>query len=116
MLEVVRWDPDKREATVMSGFGPRSNWLLNVLAGGPVEVRIAAMRFEPTARSLEREEAARVMEDYERRSRFTGPIVHAVLSRLAGFRYDASAEARDRLVEALPLLAFAPRADDDEGP
>jgi hypothetical protein len=116
MLEVVRWDPDKREATVMSGFGPRSNWLLNVLAGGAVEVLIAATRFEPTARSLEREEAVLVLADYERRNRLTGPIVRAVLSRLAGFRYDGSAEARDRLVEALPLLAFSPRDSNDEAP
>jgi hypothetical protein len=41
-----------------------------------------------------------------------GPIVRAVLSRLAGFRYDGSAEARDRLVEALPLVAFSPRDED----
>ena len=116
MLEVVRWDADRREATVMSGFGPRSSWLLNVLAGGPVEVRIAATRFEPAARPLERDESVRVMEDYERRNRLAGPIVRAVLSRLAGFRYDGSAEARDRLVEALPLLAFSPRDSDGEDP
>lgn len=109
MLEVVRWDPEKQEAIVMSGFGQRSNWLLNVLAGGAVEVRIAATRFEPAVRSPEREEAVRVLADYERRNRLAGPIVRAVLSRLAGFRYDGSAAARYRLVEALPLVAFNPR-------
>lgn len=113
MLEVVRWDPDKHEATVVSGFGPRSDWLLNVRAGGAVEVRTAATRFEPTARSLEREEATLVLADYERRNRLAGPVVRAVLSRLAGFRYDGSAEARGRLVEALPLVAFRPRSRGD---
>lgn len=113
MLEVVRWDPEKREATVMSGFGPRSSWLRNVLGGGAVEVRIAARRFEPTARSLDREEAVVVLADYEQRNRLAGPIVRAILSRLAGFRYDGSAEARERLVGALPLLAFSPRNGDD---
>lgn len=112
MLEVVQWDDGKREAVVMSGFGPQADWLLNVLAGGTVEVQIASLRFAPTVRTLEREEAAMVVEGYERRNRLAGPIVRGVLSRLAGFRYDGSAAARDRLVEALPLLAFSPEGND----
>jgi deazaflavin-dependent oxidoreductase (nitroreductase family) len=114
MLEVVHWDPSKREAVVMSGFGPSANWRLNVLAGGAVEVQIAGLRFAPVVRSLEREEAVHAVEDYERRNRLAGPIVRGVLSRLAGFRYDGSAEARERLVEALPLLAFS-RGNRDSG-
>lgn len=113
MLEVVGWDADKREATVMSGFGPEANWRLNVLAGGAAEVRIAELRFAPRVRSLEVEEAVAVLADYERRNRAVGPIVRAILSRLAGFRYDGSAESRHRLVEALPLVAFSPRNGDE---
>jgi len=112
MLEVVEWNPEKREATVMSGFGPDANWRLNVLAGGAVEVQIGALRFEPRVRSPEREEAVTVVADYERRNRLAGPLVRAVLSRLAGFRYDGSAAARYRLIEALPLMAFSPRDGD----
>jgi hypothetical protein len=108
MLEVMEWDPERREAIVMSGFGPDASWRLNVLAGGAVEVQIAALRFEARVRSPEREEAVTVVADYERRNRVAGPIVRAVLSRLAGFRYDGSAEARYRLIETLPLLAFSP--------
>jgi hypothetical protein len=52
-----------------------------------------------------------VVAAYERRNRVARPVVRAVLSRLAGFRYDGSTEARDRLVEALPLLAFSPNSD-----
>jgi deazaflavin-dependent oxidoreductase (nitroreductase family) len=109
MLEVVGWDPEKREAIVMSGFGPDASWRLNVLAGGAVEVQIAGLRFAPQMRSPEREEAVAVVADYERRNRIAGPIVRAVFSRLAGFPYDGSAESRRRLVEALPLVAFSPR-------
>jgi deazaflavin-dependent oxidoreductase (nitroreductase family) len=108
MLEVVRWAPDKREATVMSGFGPRANWWLNVLAGGAVEVRIAELRFEPEARPLEKAEAMLALEGYERRNRIARPVARAALSRLAGFRYDGTPERRGRLVEALPLLALRP--------
>jgi deazaflavin-dependent oxidoreductase (nitroreductase family) len=108
MLEVVRWDPDKGEATVMSGFGPDANWRLNVLAGGSVEVQIATLKFKPLVRSLGREEAASAIADYERRNRLARPIVRSVFSHLAGFRYDGSTAARRRLVEALPLLGFSP--------
>ncbi len=113
MLEVVRWEPAEREATVMSGFGPQADWRLNVLASGAVEVRIAGLRFEPEVRSPERDEAVSVIEDYERRNRIAGPVVRAVLSRLAGFRYDGSPEARDRLSQRCPLLAFSPKSEGD---
>jgi deazaflavin-dependent oxidoreductase (nitroreductase family) len=109
ILEVVGWDPDRREAIVMSGFGAHANWRLNALAGGAIEVQIAGLRFEPRVRSPERKEAADVVADYERRNRIAGPIVRAILSWLAGFRYDGSAESRSRLVETLPVLAFSPR-------
>lgn len=112
MLEVVRWGPAKQEAIVMSGFGPDANWRLNVLAGGAVEVQIAGLRFAPRVRSPEREEAIDVLADYERRNRVAGPIVRAILSRLAGFRYDGSTESRNKLVEALPLVAFRPHGGD----
>jgi hypothetical protein len=114
MLEVVGWDSEKHEAIVMSGFGPDASWRLNVLAGGAVEVQIAGLRFEPRVRSPEREEAVAVVADYERRNRLAGPVVRAILSRLAGFRYDGSTESRRKLVETLPLVALSPR-DRDKG-
>jgi deazaflavin-dependent oxidoreductase (nitroreductase family) len=106
ILEVVDWDVARREAIVMSGLGPWAGWYLNVLDGGAEEVRIAAARFRPAVRELETDEAVRVVAGYERRNRFVAPVVRAIFSRLAGFRYDGSEEARRRLVGALPLLAF----------
>lgn len=110
MLEVVAWDPAAREAVVMSGFGPRAQWYRNVLAGEAVEVQIARERFAPSAHPLDAEEASRVMDAYERRNRVAARVIRVVLSRLAGLRYDGSDAARRRLVEALPLVAFRPRA------
>jgi deazaflavin-dependent oxidoreductase (nitroreductase family) len=110
ILEVVDWDPSQREAVVMSGLGPRAGWYLNVLDGGAEEVRIAAARFRPAVRELETGEAVRVVAGYERRNRFVAPVVRAIFSRLAGFRYDGSDEARRRLVGALPLIAFRERS------
>lgn len=106
MLEVVRWDAERGEATVMSGFGDRSNWLLNIRDGGAWEIQIATRRFRPVVRELGPAEAVDVIADYERRSRLLSPVIRLILSRLAGFRYDGTPEQRRRLVEVLPLVAF----------
>ena len=109
VLEVVAWRPAAREAVVMSGLGPRSQWYRNVLAGHAVEVQIARLRFAPSVRPLGTDEAVRVLADYEQRNRIVTPLVRAVLSRLAGFRYDGSDAAQRRLIRALPLVALRPR-------
>jgi deazaflavin-dependent oxidoreductase (nitroreductase family) len=106
VLEVVSWRPERSEAVVMSGWGPHAEWYRNVRAGGAVEISIARRRFHPSVRPLPVEEAVAVLVDYERRNRPLAPVVRAILSRLAGFRYDGSEAGRRRLVEALPLVAF----------
>lgn len=109
VLEVVAWRPVACEAVVVSGFGPSAQWYQNVLAGQAVEVQLARLRFVPSVRPLDLHEAVGVLADYERRNRIARPLVRAVLSKLAGFRYDGSDAARRRLVEALPLVALRPR-------
>ncbi len=114
VVEVVRWDSERGEAVVMSGWGRRANWFRNVEAGGAVEVELGRQRFRPEVRVLEPEEAVAVLADYEHRNRLAAPIVRAVLSRLAGFRYDGSDASRLRVVETLPLVGFThapPRPD-----
>ncbi len=110
VLEVVQWRASDREAIVLSGWGRRSQWFRNVQAGGAEQIRIGRERWAPEARVLEAPEAVRVLGDYEHRNRFAAPVVRRVLSRLAGFDYDGSAAARERLVGELPLLGFRPRA------
>ena len=105
VLEVVSWRPELAEAVVMSGFGSQSQWYRNVLAGG-AEIQIARRRFHASVRALDEEEAVAVLADYERSNRIVTPLVRAVLSRLAGFRYDGSELGRRRLVGVLPLVAF----------
>jgi deazaflavin-dependent oxidoreductase (nitroreductase family) len=109
VLEVVAWDESSREAVVVSGFGPSSQWYKNVLAAEPAEVRIGRERFAPRVRQLDEDEASSVLADYERRNRLLKPIIHRILSKLAGFAYDGSDDARRRLSHALPLVAFRPR-------
>jgi deazaflavin-dependent oxidoreductase (nitroreductase family) len=113
VLEVVHWQREPSEAVVMSGFGRDSQWYRNVLAGGAVEIRIGRRRYHPTVRPLPEDEAMAVLAAYERRNRVVVPVIRAVLSRLAGIRYDGSASSRRSVVQALPLVAF--RSDDQRG-
>jgi hypothetical protein len=99
------------EAVAMSAFGRNADWLRNIEATSGVEVVIGSQHFIAAYRFLGEEEAVEVITRYERRNRFVGPIIRAVLSRLLGWQYDGSTRARRRLVEQLPLIAFrkAPR-------
>jgi deazaflavin-dependent oxidoreductase (nitroreductase family) len=115
VLEVLSWDGASREAIVMSGFGPRAQWLRNVLVAGEAEIEIGDERWAASVRSLGPSEAAAVLADYERRNRFALPIVRRVLSRLAGFKYDGSEGARRELVGRLPLVAFSPDRSQGSG-
>jgi deazaflavin-dependent oxidoreductase (nitroreductase family) len=109
VLEVVQWRAADREAVVLSGWGRQAQWFRNVEAGGAEQVRIGRERWAPQARVLETAEAAGVLADYERRNRFAAPVVRRMLSRLAGFAYDGSPAARERLVDELPMLGLRPR-------
>lgn len=108
ILEVVHFDPETREATVMSGYGPRADWLRNVQANGRAEVTIGRSSFAATHRMVPVEEAMSLFAAYERRNRLAVPVVRLVLSRLLGWRYDGSDSARRKAAEQLPSVAFRP--------
>jgi deazaflavin-dependent oxidoreductase (nitroreductase family) len=109
VLEVVHHDPRIREYVVVSGFGPGADWLRNVEAN-PAEVTVGRETFTARHRRLGTEEAVAVFAAYERRNRAVGPVLRYVLSCLLGRRYDGSAEARRRMADQLPMIAFRPVA------
>jgi hypothetical protein len=108
MLEVLEWRPEAREAIVLAGLGPRAQWLRNVLAGGPADVRIGGRDWPAVAHVLDPVEAAATLASYESRNHWVRPVVQRVLSRLSAVDYDGSDAARLAVVEALPLVAFTP--------
>jgi deazaflavin-dependent oxidoreductase (nitroreductase family) len=109
VLEVMEYRKKGPEAVVMSAFGRGADWLRNVEAAPDPEVVIGSQRFIAAYRLLDEDEAASVVAGYERRNRLIAPMIRAVLSRLLGWRYDASDKARHRLVKHLPLVAFRPK-------
>lgn len=108
ILEVIRYEPGTGEATVMSGFGPRADWLRNVQANGRAEVSIGRSSFQATFRMVSIDEAMAAFAAYERRNRLAAPVMRLVLSRLLGWRYDGTESARRRAAEQLPSVAFRP--------
>ncbi|HET8997497.1 MAG TPA: nitroreductase family deazaflavin-dependent oxidoreductase [Acetobacteraceae bacterium] len=110
VLEIAEYRPQMPEAVVVSGWGRGADWLRNLAATPQPEVIIGTHRFPAASRLLGREEAIAVIHGYERRNRWMLPVIHYVLSRLLGWRYDGSAQSRRRLAEQLPLVAFRPAA------
>lgn len=108
VLEVVGTVPATGEVMVIAGMGRSSDWYRNIQAAPPVEVVVGRRRFRPAHRTLDEAEAATVVRDYELRNRWVLPVIHPVLSRLLGWRYDGSETARTRLVRQLPVVAFCP--------
>jgi deazaflavin-dependent oxidoreductase (nitroreductase family) len=108
LLEIMEYWPGP-EFIVMSGFGRRSQWLRNVEAASTAEITVGARHFPVTHRILGEEEAARVIESYEKRNRLIQPAVSWTLTRLLGWRYNGTEEDHKRLVHQLPLVAFRRR-------
>jgi len=107
-LEVVHYDKASREAIVAAGWGRKTQWLHNVEAGLAREVQIGRERWAPAFRILPPDEAAALLSEYERHSGMPKALVRAVLSRLLGWRYDGSLEARRRAAAQLPLIGLRP--------
>jgi deazaflavin-dependent oxidoreductase (nitroreductase family) len=108
VLEVLEYRRDIPEAIVMSAFGPKSDWLLNIQMQANIGLIIASQRFIATYRFLGEEEAAAVILRYQRRNCFMAPLIRFALGRFAGWRYDGTPAHARRLVRQLPLIGFRP--------
>jgi deazaflavin-dependent oxidoreductase (nitroreductase family) len=105
---VVNYDSSSGEAVVMSGWGKSSDWYRNVEAAGHARITVGRHTVGAIATVLSDPEAAAMLADYEKRNRWMQPIVHRVLSQLAGLHYDGTEESRLALVQKLPLVRFTP--------
>jgi deazaflavin-dependent oxidoreductase (nitroreductase family) len=108
VLEVLCAQRSTDEFVVIAGFGPNTDWYRNLQAGSAIKVSVGRRQFAAQHRVLPESEVVTVLADYERRHRWATPVLRRVLTRLLGWRYDGSAEARARLARQLPLVALRP--------
>lgn len=104
VVEVVVHDPLHDEVVVASGFGPKADWYLNVLAHPEVTIQLGSRSWRARAVKLEAEEAAEAMVHYARRH----PRAARGLSRFMGFRVDGSERDYRAVGERVPMIRFSP--------
>ena len=104
-LEVVHYDPARRESVVVSGWGERADWYRNIQAAPAIEVATGRERYAPTYRILGPDEAFAVAEDYMRRL----PAFARPLPRRLGFVVDGSEAERRAHAATLLMVAFRPK-------
>jgi deazaflavin-dependent oxidoreductase (nitroreductase family) len=102
VLEVLRYDPNTRECVVLSAWGERADWYLNIRASPPLELAIADQRYTPTYRVLPQAEAYEVFTVWEHGHRW-GP---AALQGLLKIDVDRSEAARRAFTESLVFVSF----------
>lgn len=96
VLEVI--DRIDGDPVVCSGFGPRSDWLLNVAHNPDVSVVWSTMEFPAQARRLDLEEATAVFERYKVKHRAAAKTIGSAL----GLSLDDVSEA----ARSLPVLVL----------
>jgi deazaflavin-dependent oxidoreductase (nitroreductase family) len=114
VLEVIAHNG--ASATVISGFGARSDWFLNVEANPNVIVEIGSDRYRATAQRLADDEAASALQRYEREHRLLRPLIHALISRLVGWHYSGTTDQRYAVVRKLPIVALIRRDGSSPAP
>jgi deazaflavin-dependent oxidoreductase (nitroreductase family) len=107
VLEVVRYDQETTTFIVAAGFGPQSDWYRNICVNPQVIVGCGRHRWEMTARLLPPGQAGDEMIDYAQRH----PLALGELARFMGYHLDGSQADIRLLGEALPMVAFQPRAN-----
>ena len=102
VLEVVRYDPATNESVVVSGWGDRADWYMNIQAGGALAIESGGERYVPTQRFLTPTEVYQALRGYLHHNRWATGIVR----RLFGLRFDGT-DDRTR-IDDLRGVGFRP--------
>lgn len=103
-IEVIHADRGRREYTVISAYGRRSDWFRNIMKNPPLELQIGRERFVPEFRILSPSEARQVLK--EAFSEHPGEVKFFLKNV---FKLDPSADQFEGLADLVPLVAFKPR-------
>ena len=105
VVEVVKHDPATGTYYVVSGWGSRSDWYLNIQKNPLVTIRVSGQRMSAHAAGIPLAEAADILKGYSERY----PLAFRELTRMfLGERLPPGYEAGRRLAERMPMVAFQP--------
>ena len=103
-IEVVRYDEETGEIFVVSAYGGKSDWYLNITRSPPVLVQLGGRKFVPEFRMVPpEEERARLAAYYSD---------HTTDAKFLAKRFLHVADTEEGFVKgagALPMVAFWPR-------
>jgi len=100
VLEVVRSDAKNNAFYIASGWGEKSDWLLNIQKNPKVNVQFKHRSFPAVAERLSVEDAEQEMLDYGRRH----PAALKQLARIMGFRIESTEAAYRELGRYVPVI------------
>lgn len=102
VVEAALFDPETFESLVIAGWGDRTNWYRNIVAGPALEVETGGRRYRPTQRILAPTEVRDAVEEYVERN----PWARGVIERLGLATNDG--DLREIRVAQLRGVAFRP--------
>jgi deazaflavin-dependent oxidoreductase (nitroreductase family) len=107
VVEVVHFDHETQEVAVVAGWGPHTQWYLNLEAAPPEEVRVGRRRWRaPRQRFLDEDERVTLLQGYVR----DHPRAAKGLARAYGIT-SLDAEGTAGLAGRVRAVAFRPSDD-----
>lgn len=104
-VEALVEDREQGEVIVTPMRGERSDWYRNVLAGGPVSIRLRGEGFEVKARKLPPEESHTALTRYRQAHPLWGRMILSGMART----YHVKGDRLTGLAQAAPLAALSRR-------
>jgi deazaflavin-dependent oxidoreductase (nitroreductase family) len=109
VIEVVQHAPDTDTYFVVSGWGTKSDWYLNIQKNPIVTVWVGGRCLPARTANVSVDKAADILQAYSERY----PIAFRELTRLfLGARVQPGREAGRMLAERMPMVAFQPTQND----
>lgn len=102
VLEVVRYDPARRECIVVSAWGERADWYRNLQASPALALQVGRERYRPVQRFLSEAEIAVELRDYQRRH----PLLFRLMARWLGFSRKDDVDTLRALSRAVRMVAL----------
>lgn len=106
-IEVVHYDPERKESFVVSAYGKRSDWFRNIKKNAPIELKIGREKFVPDFRVLPAPEAHRILKQVFADHPGEGRMF---LKRV--FHLPPTEAQFEGLADLVPVIAFRPKSPD----